>query len=273
MLIWACIAPHGGELIPELGDGPPERAQRTRDAMIELGRRCEARKPETLVVLTPHGIAIEGHACVSIARTAYGEVAGSNGQALRGGFTGDLELAEAIARAAEARDVRGVRAALDAQGAPIEGVPLDFGVLIPLYFLCGEMRSVEIVAVCPARDVPRRELVDFGRAVADAANQTGRRVGIVCSADQGHGHSADGPYGLSPHSPGYDRAYCEAVRGGDLGRLMRWRNDWIESAMPDSFWQTLMLHGALSEVPLNAELLSYEAPTYFGMACAAFDAA
>ncbi len=41
--------------------------------------------------------------------------------------------------------------------------------------------------------------------------------------------------------------------------------------MTDSYWQTLMLLGALKASPLKPELLSYEAPTYFGMACAAFE--
>jgi aromatic ring-opening dioxygenase LigB subunit len=59
---------------------------------------------------------------------------------------------------------------------------------------------------------------------------------------------------------------------GDLGRLLRWRSDWIEAAMPDSYWQTLMLHGALEVSPMRPELLSYEAPTYFGMACAEYRA-
>ena len=270
MLAWACIAPHGGVLIPELCEGPPEMSGATRDAMQELGRRCRAWSPETLIVLTPHGIAIERHACVSVARVAFGEVPGAGGASLSGGLEVDVELAEAISAAASERAVRVVRAAYDPDGVPVEVFPLDFGSLIPLYYLCDGARSPRLVVVCPARDLSRRELVDFGRAVVEGADRVGRRIGIVCSADQGHGHAADGPYGLSPHSPGYDRAYCRAVRDGDLGRLMSWRNDWIEAAMPDSYWQTLILHGALTVTPLEAELLSYEAPTYFGMACAAF---
>jgi aromatic ring-opening dioxygenase LigB subunit len=270
MLVWACIAPHGGELITELGDGPPERMEQTRNAMRELGRRYRATGAETLVVLTPHGLAVEGHACVSVARTAFGEFAGENGASLSGGFPVDVELAEAIAVAAGELTVSVVRAAYDDERTPIEVFPLDFGALIPLYFLCDGAPSPRVVVVCPARDMPRRQLVDFGRAVVDAATSIGRRIAIVCSADQGHGHDAAGPYGLSPHSPGYDRAYCRAIRDGDLGRLLSWRNDWIDAALPDSYWQTLMLYGALAVAPMRSMLLSYEAPTYFGMVCAEF---
>jgi aromatic ring-opening dioxygenase LigB subunit len=44
----------------------------------------------------------------------------------------------------------------------------------------------------------------------------------------------------------------------------------VEAAKADSLWQLLVLHGALGD-GFRAELLSYEAPTYFGMLCAAFE--
>jgi hypothetical protein len=39
----------------------------------------------------------------------------------------------------------------------------------------------------------------------------------------------------------------------------------------DSLWQKAMLAGALSIVPMQGELLSYQVPTYYGMICASFD--
>ena len=48
-----------------------------------------------------------------------------------------------------------------------------------------------------------------------------------------------------------------------------WTWTFPSDAKADSFWQILMLHGAIGD-RWKAELLSYEAPTYFGMLCAAF---
>src|SRR5262249_16568668 len=105
------------------------------------------------------------------------------------------------------------------------------------------------------------------------ASDTDKRVALICSADQGHGHHKDGPYGFAPTSASYDRAYCRAVANNDMGRMLYWRPDWIESALPDSYWQTVILHGALRTGSMGLELHSYEAPTYFGMACASSDPA
>ena len=42
----------------------------------------------------------------------------------------------------------------------------------------------------------------------------------------------------------------------------------VENARADSWWQMLMLHGATPG--WRGELVSYEAPTYFGMLTAAY---
>jgi len=43
----------------------------------------------------------------------------------------------------------------------------------------------------------------------------------------------------------------------------------ITNAKVDSYWQMLMPHGALGD-RWRSQVLSYEAPTYFGMLCAAY---
>lgn len=270
MIAWACIAPHGGAIVPELADGDLALMQATRAAMEELGRRARAAAPETIVIYTPHGICAEGHLCVSVATAAVGLLEGPNGR-IAAAHPVDLEAAAAIAEEASALGVPVALAAFDSANRPVEVLPMDFGALIPLWYMGARWEErPRLVLVCPDRSLSRRQLVNSGLATAEAAERVGRRVALICSADHGHGHREDGPYGYSAHSASYDRAFCAAVRDNELRRLLYWRNDWIEKAMPDSYWQALMLHGALGAARYESELLSYEAPTYFGMACAAF---
>jgi aromatic ring-opening dioxygenase LigB subunit len=242
--------------------------------MEELGRRCELSRPETLVVFTPHGLCIEDRVSVSVAAIAAGYVDGENHVRIGMRFGVDVELAEAIGTEAVRDNVPVAEVGFREDGKPIEVFPMDWGVLVPMYFMGARWdQAPQVVVVCPDRALPRSALLAFGAATVKAAALVGRRIAIVCSADQGHGHSADGPYGLAPLSAPHDAAYCRAVSENALHRLLSWRNDRIEAAMTDSYWQTLMLHGALQMAPLVPELLAYEAPTYFGMACASFDAA
>jgi aromatic ring-opening dioxygenase LigB subunit len=111
--------------------------------------------------------------------------------------------------------------------------------------------------------------VAAGRALADAVARSGKRVAFVASADHGHAHSADGPYGFDEAAAEYDELVAQAVDGNRLANLRGLDPALVERAAADSWWQLLMLHGALGD-GWSSELLSYEAPTYYGMLCAAF---
>src|SRR5207253_240895 len=122
----------------------------------------------------------------------------------------------------------------------------------------------------PARDRPFEEHVRAGAAITRAAETSGKRVALIASADHGHAHDADGPYGFDPASKEYDDRIVELVRSERLGDLLDLDAAFVEAAKADSFWQMLMLHGALGD-RWRGELLSYEAPTYFGMLCASYE--
>ena len=164
--------------------------------------------------------------------------------------------------------------ALQAAGLPALGItfgataagastmPLDWGALIPLWF----MRAPAVV-VSPCRALSNDEHVRAGEALAAATGR--RRVALIASADHGHGHTVDGPYGFAAESGEYDAEIQELVRDNRLGALRGWDPGVAVAAKADSFWQLLMLHGALGD-GFDVELLSYEAPTYFGMLTAAY---
>jgi aromatic ring-opening dioxygenase LigB subunit len=94
-------------------------------------------------------------------------------------------------------------------------------------------------------------------------------VALIASADHGHGHDPDGPYGFAAESAPYDERIQELVRENRIGDLVGVDAKWARDAKADSFWQLLMLHGAIGDA-FEPELLSYEAPTYFGMLTAAY---
>ena len=123
-----------------------------------------------------------------------------------------------------------------------------------------------VVVVSPARERPLAEHVRAGEAIAAASGE--KRVALVASADQGHAHDVDGPFGFDPAAAEYDELAVELVRENRLDRLGALER-LVEAAKADSLWQLAILHGALGD-GFGAELLSYDVPTYFGMLCAAF---
>lgn len=221
------IAPHG-----DVEDNPELLA-----AMEELGRRYDGES--TVIVVTPHNVHVEGHFAVAVS-------------ARIGGHEIDRELA--------LRLVDEIRAA----GFPVVGVsyggndpneaelPLDWGTEVPLRFV----RAHRVVVVAPARDRPLEEHIRLGELL--------RGHDLIASADHGHAHDADGPYGFHPAAAEYDRRFQELVPAGDFRPLA----ELVADAKADSLWQLLVLQGATGG--RGGRLLAYAQDSYYGMAVAVF---
>ncbi len=275
-LVFACIAPHGGEVIPELAGDMLERTAATRQAMEEVGRRMSATQPGTVVVLTPHGVRVADAVCVMTTERAIGMLEGAQRQGrVDVDMSVDAELGHLIAR--RASDVYGVptvTAIYGASGGDGCYTPLDWGALVPLWFLGARWPAQpRVISITPSRTLTLRQLYDFGTAIVEAAEQVGKDVALVASADWGHAHAADGPYGFDPASAEFDAMVVGVVQAGDLDRLLTADLDFADRAKVDGLWQAVMLAGALRHTPMRGELLSYEAPSYFGMLVAAYEGA
>ena len=252
MIVAAAIAPHG---TPAFDRGA------TRDALEEIGRRFAAAAPETIVVVTPHNVHVSGHFAVLDAATVAGSLAewGEPERTLERTVDRDL-VAGVVAAAAPLPTV----SRLVRRQRPVDRGRADgLGDADPAVRSCP---SVPVVVVSPARDRPLGEHVGLGRAIADASAD--RRIALVASADHGHAHDPDGPYGYDPAAAAYDERVVELVRENRLGELDGLA-ELVEAAKADSLWQLAVLHGALG-AGFDVELLAYEAPTYFGMLCAAY---
>jgi aromatic ring-opening dioxygenase LigB subunit len=283
-LVFAAIAPHGFPLIPDLSDDA-DGALATRAAMAELGRRAAAAGVEALVIAGPHGVRVEG--AVSLADTA--RAAGAlawQGREVELNVPVDGPLTDAIAGAARSRGIPIAMVGYAGHRRDTSVLPLDWGILTPLWFL-GHGQNMRghgdvladpptedigppAVIVAPSRSVPRETLVDFGVAVAEAAANDPRRIAFIASCDWGHAHRADGPYGFHPESAAVDAEVVSAVQANDLLRLIDLDEGRARDAAIDGLWQALMLGGVLDVTLMNGELLSYEAPTYYGMLVAAW---
>lgn len=272
MLAFACIAPHGGETVEELGAPARDQARTTRWALRMLEERARAAEIETWVVVGPHGVRVDGMMAVSVTERAQGEVRseGPGGKALSVEFSVDTDLADRIEVAAAIRSVPVARIGYGGSSGAGSCYPLDWGTIIPLWHLAGASPGIpRVVVVTPSRKLAWEDMVRFGEAVFEAIEATDTRVGLVASADLAHAHLTTGPYGYDDAASIFDQAVRDAIEAGDLLRLLAIDPAIVASARPDGQWQILVLAGALALAHFRPVLLSYEVPTYFGMLCAA----
>jgi aromatic ring-opening dioxygenase LigB subunit len=256
-VVFGAIAPHGD---PAFAEG-----SETRAAFEELGRRLEHARPDVTVVLTPHNVHVEGALAVVTAATLAG---GLDELPVELECHVDRELAAGVLAALREVGLPAVSVSYGSNDESLAVMPLDWGTLIPLWFLGGRRDEPRpVVVISPARDLTLADHVRAGAAVATACS--GKRAAIVASADHGHAHDPDGPFGFDPAAAEYDARVVELVRESRLGDAVELESI-VDAASADSLWQLVLLHGALGD-GFAAELLSYERPTYFGMLCAAFE--
>jgi aromatic ring-opening dioxygenase LigB subunit len=270
-IVFGAVCPHGPIAVAETcTEDELALAPATREAYAELGRRSAAAGAETVVVATPHNVHLQGAMAVVLAGSHEGAVAGTDGRTVGLECTTDRELAALVLEALHDAGVPTVGVSYGGNRIEESAMPMDWGTLIPLWHLGGRADPpVPVVVVSPARDLSPEAHIGAGRAVAAAVARSDRRVAFVASADHGHRHSADGPYGYDDASAAYDGTVTAMVAENRLGDLVHLDPALVEAAAADSWWQLLMLHGVLGDT-FESDLLSYEAPTYYGMLCAAF---
>lgn len=266
-LVFGAIAPHGSIAIAEWC-APEQRdlAARTRSGLEELRRRFDATKPDVTVLFTPHHVHLEGRMAIVTSGKLHGALEGGASRVELTATT-DRELMLMVQRAITDAGVPITGVSYGGNDPPTATMPMDWATQIPLHFMGRE--RVPVVVIAPARDLSWDMHVKAGRAIATVAAAAPKRVALIASCDHGHGHDANGPYGFTPKSKEFDDRVVELVKRNALAELLAFEPGFPTDAKADSFWQMLMLHGAIGDT-WRAELLSYEAPTYFGMLCAAF---
>jgi len=269
-LVYACIAPHGGELIPRLAGDKLRPFASSRKGMRVLATQLKRAKPDTIVVASPHNLRLFRHIGIVLSENCSGSVTEGNASVSLKAKC-DLDFGMGVLHEAEERGLPVVGANYGALEGPASDLPMDWGTLIPLWFFLKRGTKSRILVVTPSRGIPLEKNFEFGKAIGRAAEAGAKRVAFVASSDQAHAHKKDGPYGFSRRAAEYDKEVVDAIQAGRLSSIMKMKPALVEAAKPDSLWQMTMLAGALEVVPMKGTLVSYEVPTYFGMICASYE--
>ena len=241
--------------------------------MEQMGHQLAAAAPEAIVVIDVHGLRVEGIIALLDTPKLAGRTGGPRDRgATAHGFslelTVDRELTAEIAGGARAIGVPAARAANFLAFIPMD---VEYGAMNPLYFLGATLVPMpRVVVACLGPGVSREHCLAVGRAIGRAVESTGRRVALVASADLAHAHDPSGPFGAHPAAARADEAVLAAARSGDLRAVMDLDPKTVQEARTEAVEPLLALAGALEGTDLRAVILSYEVPTYFGMACIAY---
>ena len=139
-IVFGCIAPHAPILVSEIGGGQLRRGGKTVNGMKELADEMAHAAIETIVLVSPHSPSFQDSMGICTSLRCSGDFADFGVPEVGQSFLNDLDLVEAIQEEAK---YCGIRTASTSQTRP--SLRLDWGVMVPMYFLRRACSSARLV--------------------------------------------------------------------------------------------------------------------------------
>ncbi len=249
-IVFSGIAPHPPIMVPEVGLDAVINVHDSIAAMAEFTRRLIASGAETVVMITPHA-QLKADAFVAYqASILTGDFSKFQAPEVKVNARLDEELLGAIKRESEARAYAVVNVNYEA---------LDHGIAVPLYFLLRNGWRGRLVALGYSF-LADEDHLRFGSCIESAARGIGRPIAMVASGDLSHRLRKDAPAGYRPTAHLFDLEVVDAIRSGSIARIINLDQDLRRVAGECGYRSLLVALGAVRELTLACEVLSYEAP-------------
>ncbi|HXG93007.1 MAG TPA: AmmeMemoRadiSam system protein B [Blastocatellia bacterium] len=250
-IVFAGIAPHPPLLVPEVGGKRIEQVQDSQGALRVFSRRLIDTNPETVVVISPHSPLDPRAFTARATKELRGDFSEFYAPQVRLTFQNDLEMIEAIKRAAADEGV--------SFGELGRNYPLDHGAMVPLYYLREAGWSGPVVVIGFTMLSIEKHLA-FGRAIERAARSINKRIALVASGDLSHRLIVGGPYEFEPTAHLFDEQIVRSISKGDPSGVINVDDDLRNRAGECGYRSILIALGSVGENLRDHQVLSYEGP-------------
>lgn len=247
-LVFAAIAPHPPLLVPNIGKNHIKKIQATADAVKQLERDLYVAKPDTILIISPHGhifpdvFTINAHPELHVDLKDFGDLV------TKADFSTDLSL---IAQITEAAKMQRFPFVLQDEAA------LDYGASIPLLLLTQHLPKIKIVAAGYS-GLDYKLHLDFGYLLKEEIMKLPSRVAVIASSDLSHCLSDRGPGGFSVAAPKFDETILEGLKNKNSTALLSLDQKLCEEVAACGLRSILILLGVLRHINYDYKLLSYE---------------
>lgn len=254
MIVFAGIVPCSPLLLPSVN---PERVgllEKTRNAMHELSEELFAAHPDTIVLFCEHTQSPTDAFAMNIADPYTASLAAFGDLGYAQTYHPDFMLADKAQR-----DLRG-------SGVPVTMITentLPFGATVPLEFLREHLPSVRIVPIAPC-GLSAKEHFDFGAALNNTLVESPKRIAIIAAGDCSHTRSTEAPGGLHAEGKQSDNLLETLIAQKNTAGLLQFDATLLHEGKDGAYRQIVMLFGALDGSPVEARILSHEAPLGIG---------
>jgi aromatic ring-opening dioxygenase LigB subunit len=262
-IVFGCMVPHPPLMVPDVGKGQERAIAATIRSLEEVAGLIAERKPETALVISPHGDTHVDAMGILAQESFTGNMFVWGSSLPERTFTNDLEM------------VRLIEVESEADGIPVTHIggasyELDWGVMAPLYYLYRGMEGVPLVELTFSY-LPLEAHYIYGKAIHRAAEKSNKRVLLIASGDLSHRLIPEAPAGYDPMGKVFDEKLVDSLSRMDAESLLTMDRELISRAGECGLRSAMILLGALDGLKVEPRVHSYEGPFGVGYLVASFN--
>lgn len=257
-ILCAYVLPHPPIIVPEIGRGKEMEAKATVDACIKVAEDVAARQPDTVIVISPHGLSLADAICITVLEDIRGDFRNFGRKDLKLEFDNDLELLNKILE--KSVDAHFPLEELDENAITRYDITpvLDHGAMVPLYYIKSKYPKFKIIHISMGF-LDYEYLTEFGELLKGAINESSSNCVLISSGDLSHKLTSSGPYGYNKYGEIFDNKIVEILKNGKFKELLNIEKDIIEESAQCGLRSFITMAASLNENP-KSEVLSYEGP-------------
>ncbi|SHM68268.1 uncharacterized protein, PH0010 family/AmmeMemoRadiSam system protein A/AmmeMemoRadiSam system protein B [Caldanaerovirga acetigignens] len=267
-IVGCFLMPHPAIMIEEVGKKETLKVKNSIEAAHRVGEEIVRLKPETIVIISPHGPVFQDAICV-YDFPLKGDFAEFGVPELTLEFVPDEQLKAEVLKKANEKKIPTVKSSIINYSRYGLKKKLDHGVMVPLYFITRHTADIKLVPMSFGM-LPYEDLYTFGKAIGEAAESLDKKVVVVASGDLSHRLLPGAPAGFDPEGKVFDEKLISILERFDLDALYDMDQDLIERAGECGLRSIWIMLGTLDGREVKAEVLSYEGPFGVGYCVAAF---
>jgi AmmeMemoRadiSam system protein A len=271
-ILSAYLMPHPPIIIKEIGKGEEKKLSATIESMEYIAEDVRQKRPDTIIVITPHGPVFRDAIAVSYGSLLRGTLERFSAANIYVSKNNNKVLVDEIVNRAGLRSI--VTAKVDdlttKQYDLEEG--LDHGTIVPLYFVDKKYKAYDLIHITYGM-LSCEDLYSFGKAIQEAVVRKNFNVSVIASGDLSHRLSEDGPYGFHSSGPAFDDKLLDLIRNKDYKSIVRFDRKESEPAEECGLRSLDILLGCLDGIENYPEVLSYQKPFGVGYGVAVFNIA
>lgn len=264
------LMPHPPILIPDIGKGEEKKLEKTINACNNIAAEIASLKPETVVLITPHGTMFSDAIAISDEDTITGDLSQFRCSNIKMNIDIDKEFNNKLNLDCYLDGIATVSVDKALLSKYNENFKLDHGAMVPLYFVNKYYNQYKLVHITYSL-FGNMTLYKFGMKIQNVAKELDRNIVIIASGDLSHKLKEEGPYSYSPYGEKFDKEFLGLLEKGDIKSLFSMDDTMIEEAAQCGLNSVYILLGAMEGKDFKGQVLSYEGPFGVGYGVVKFN--